>query len=118
MMMAVLTIGAPLGIFVLLYRYRRRINPGGGARGLDAANQCRLREADSTLREAGFQFLYQPFKPNMLYAAPLDLLRRVMMIGVVSFCGKGGLRAFTGAAFALFFLFVIREAQRYNDHRR
>ena len=56
------------------------------------------------------QFLHSGYKPRFLYWEVLDLIRRLVLIGVLRFVPKDGLpvsRLLVGAGLALFFLFAL-----------
>lgn len=59
---------------------------------------------------------FEDYKTTCLYTEPLELLRRMFLIGVVSFCGeRGETQSFIAALVALLSIFMYREAQPFND---
>ena len=84
-MLVVITCGV-LAIFtLLLYKNRARISPPAK----DELTEIRVREADRSLDS--IQFLFKDYKCSCLYMETVEMLRRVVMVGGVKFCGGAGL---------------------------
>ena len=108
-MLAVITCGTLIFFSILLYMNRHRINP----RAKDELTKRRVREADRSLD--AITFLFKDFKPSCLYMEPIELLRRVTMIGGVRFIGEGGLRCGVSAMLSLMSVFLYREVAPYTN---
>ena len=82
---AILTSRA-LSDFALLYRHRERINPPN----CDRLDQLRIRKDDPELQH--ISFLFSCYSPSMYAFEIVDSYRRIIMQGILTFCGISGWR--------------------------
>lgn len=110
-LMVVFVTGGTITVFaVLLYRSRHLINPVAK----DSRTKMRLREANDSLRP--IRFLFNDYNPSAWWCEVVEMIRRVIMVGGLRFCGAGGLRCGVGVLFALLSIFAYREIMPYTDN--
>lgn len=94
---------------VLLYKNRDHISPLGK----DELTKLRVREANRSLDS--ISFLFKDYKCSCLYMETVEMLRRVVMVGGVKFCGEAGLRSGAGTMLALFSIFLYENVMPYTN---
>ena len=110
-MLVVITCGVLAVFTLLLYTNRDRISPPAK----DELTKVRVREADRSLDS--IQFLFKDYKSSCLYMETVEMLRRVVMVGGVKFCGEAGLRCGVGAMLALLSIFLYENVMPYTDNQ-
>ncbi len=109
-MVLLIVIGVPLVYATLLYRNRSRVDPPCK----DETMKQRVRAQDAEV--AHITFLFKDYRSGCMYMEPIELLRRMLMIGLVGFCGeRSETQSAVGTLISLLSVFLYREMHPFND---
>ena len=108
-MLLVITCGVLIVFTVLLYKNRDHISPLAK----DELAKIRVREANCSLDS--ISFLFKDYKCSCLYMETVEMLRRVVMVGGIKFCGEAGLRCGVGTMMALLSIFLYEHVMPYEN---
>ena len=108
-MLVLITFGVPLLFASVLMTHRHLIAPPAK----DDAMKYRLRASDTRL--SSVTFLFSDYRPSFIYAEPIELIRRVFLVGGVKLLGGDGLQAALSALFALICVFYFDYTRPYSD---
>ena len=110
LMLLLITVGVPCTFGALLWRNRARIDPPCK----DEMTKQRVRSQDRSV--AHISFLYKDFKSSCMFMEPIELVRRMFLVGAVGFCGQTAeTQSAVGAFVALLSIFLYRELEPYSD---
>lgn len=102
-------VGVPLIFLYLLNRSRDRINPNADTELLSYAQ----RAADDSLEP--LRVLFESYRPSVWYFEVLDLLRRNLMMGALTFIARPALRVVIGLGLAFVFALGYREIAPFSS---
>lgn len=108
-MLLLITIGVPALFSCVIYTYRRSINPPAK----DDAMRMRLRASDPRLKS--ISFLFADYRPSLFFMEPIELFRRVLLIGGVKLLGEKGMQASLACMLALIYVFAFSYMQPFAD---
>ena len=108
LMLVVYPIGGPLFYLYLLHGARDKINPKGADTEFDAIAK---RSMDTTL--AAIKPLFSMYRPGLWFFEVIDMLRRIVLMGVFIFVEGQPTRAAVGFMFALVVAAVWGETTPY-----
>ena len=107
-------LGVPLSIFLALYRVRHRLDPTSHAMdALEADALARARSSDDDLRMTAF--LWASYRPSMYFWECVDMFRRILLTGGLSFAGSPSMRCLAGCAISVAFLLGVEVAAPHGD---
>ena len=107
-MLTVFPIGSPLAYLSLLYASRHKINPPHTHMKYTAVAK---RNADTTL--VPIRPLFTPFRPRFWWFEPMDMLRRIFMMGIMGLIPGKPIRAGIAFMMAMLFAALYREMSPY-----
>ena len=108
LMLLVYPIATPAICFYLLYKHRDGIHPKSADTEFAADT---MRKADPKLR--ALRPMFHPYRPSFWFFEPIDLLRRIIMMGALVTVRGNAVRAAVGFVLALIFGAVYRECTPY-----